>query len=45
VRLGETPRHLVEQTHNTLEALGGNVLGTCLTGGSIRDTSSGYARR
>ncbi len=31
VRLGETPRHLVEQTHNTLESLGGNVLGTCLT--------------
>jgi hypothetical protein len=29
--LGETPRHLVEQTHNTLESLGGNVLGTCLT--------------
>ena len=32
VRLGMTPRHHVEQTHNTLEALGGNVLGTCLTG-------------
>ena len=32
VRLGLTPRHHVEQTHNTLEALGGNVLGTCLTG-------------
>ena len=32
VRLGITPRHQVEQTHNTLEALGGNVLGTCLTG-------------
>jgi capsular exopolysaccharide synthesis family protein len=32
VRLGLTPRHQVEQTHNTLEALGGNVLGTCLTG-------------
>ena len=32
VRLGVTPRHHVEQTHNTLEALGGNVLGTCLTG-------------
>jgi capsular exopolysaccharide synthesis family protein len=33
VRLGETPRHLVEQVHNTLESLGGNVLGTLLTGG------------
>lgn len=32
VRLGETPRHFVEQTHNALEALGGNVLGTCLVG-------------
>lgn len=31
VRLGVTPRHVVEQTHNTLESLGGNVLGTCLT--------------
>jgi receptor protein-tyrosine kinase len=32
VRLGSTPRHLVEQTQNQLEALGGNVLGLCLTG-------------
>lgn len=32
VRLGQTPRHFVEQTHNALEALGGNVLGTCLVG-------------
>ncbi len=32
VRLGETPRHEVEQTYNNLEALGGNILGTCLTG-------------
>lgn len=36
VRLGTTPRQFVEQTHNTLEALGGNVLGTCLTGASSR---------
>ncbi len=40
VRLGKTPRHFVEQTHNQLEALGGNVLGTCLTCASIRDTSA-----
>lgn len=33
VRLGSTPRHQVEETHNALEALGGNVLGTCLVGG------------
>ena len=32
VRLGKTPRHEVEQTYNNLEALGGNILGTCLTG-------------
>jgi len=31
VRLGSTPRNLVEETHNRLEALGGNVLGTLLT--------------
>jgi len=39
VRLGSTPRHYVEQTYNTLEALGGNVLGTCLTGAHDVDTS------
>ena len=38
-RLGSTPRHFVEQTFNTLEALGGNVLGTCLTGAREMDTS------
>lgn len=32
IRMGETQRHLVEQTHNKLEALGGNVLGTFLVG-------------
>lgn len=32
VRLGSTPRHFVEQTYNMLETMGGNVLGTCLTG-------------
>lgn len=45
VRLGSTPRHYVEQTHNTLEALGGNVLGTCLTGATVEDTARNYARR
>lgn len=45
VRLGSTPRHFVEQTHNTLESLGGNVLGTCLTGASVEDTSTRYASR
>lgn len=30
VRLESTPRYFVEQTHNTLEALGGNVLGVLL---------------
>ncbi len=32
VRLGQTPRNLVEETYNRLESLGGNVLGTLLTG-------------
>lgn len=32
VRMGTTPRHFVEQAHNQLETLGGNVLGTCLVG-------------
>lgn len=45
VRLGSTPRHYVEQTYNTLETMGGNVLGTCLTGARIEDTSARYAER
>lgn len=39
VRLGQTSRQFVEQTHNTLEALGGNVLGTLLTGAHSLDTA------
>jgi len=39
VRLGSTPRQYVEQTSAMLEALGGNVLGTCLTGASMLDTA------
>ena len=45
VRLGYTPRHFVEQTHNMLESMGGNVLGTCLTSASAVDTASKYAAR
>ncbi|MFT4539271.1 MAG: capsular exopolysaccharide synthesis family protein [Planctomycetota bacterium] len=45
VRLGETPRHYVEQTYNQIEALGGNILGTCLTGAKLADTSANYSRR
>lgn len=45
VRLGATPRHFVEQTHNMLENLGGNVLGCCLTGANAEDTASHYANR
>jgi capsular exopolysaccharide synthesis family protein len=45
VRLGVTPRQHVEQTYNTLETMGGNVLGTCLTGARIEDASSRYAER
>jgi len=45
VRLGSTPRHLVEQTYNMLETMGGNVLGTCLTGGPVTDETRDYAER
>lgn len=45
VRLGSTPRHYVEQTHNMLETMGGNVLGSCLTGATAIDTSSRHADR
>lgn len=41
-RLMTTPRHLIEQTYNTLESLGGNVLGMCLTGAALRDTAYYY---
>lgn len=43
VRLGYTPRHLVEQAFTLLESVGGNVLGTCVTGASEED--EGYYRR
>lgn len=33
IRMSFTPKHMVEQAYNQLETLGGNVLGTCLTGG------------
>jgi capsular exopolysaccharide synthesis family protein len=39
VRLVTTPRQYVEQTYNMLESLGGNVLGTCLTGARMADTA------
>lgn len=38
VRLDKTPRNLVEETYNRLEALGGNVLGTLLTGAAPEPT-------
>ena len=44
VRLGATPRAYVEQAYTSLEALGGNVLGTCLTNARLRDTGRGYGR-
>lgn len=40
IRLGSTPRQFVQQTINMLESLGGNVLGTCLTGAEEPDTST-----
>jgi capsular exopolysaccharide synthesis family protein len=42
VRLGSTPRAYVEQAYTSVEALGGNVLGTCLTSAKMRDTGRGY---
>ncbi len=40
VRLGTTPRSVVEETYNRLEALGGNVLGTLLTGAPAEPTEN-----
>jgi len=37
VRLGRTPKPLVEEAFTMLENLGGNVLGTCVTGTSELD--------
>lgn len=45
VRLGSTPRHHVEQTHNILESVGGNVIGTCLTGAKVKQSSEPYSGR
>jgi len=45
VRLFSTPRHYVEQTHNMLETMGGNVLGMCLTAANVTDTAAEYAGR
>jgi capsular exopolysaccharide synthesis family protein len=42
VRIGSTPRQYVEQVNSMLENLGGNVLGTCLTGVQQEYTARGY---
>ena len=39
VRLNETPKHLVEETYQMLETLGGNVLGLVATGADQADRS------
>ena len=39
VRLATTPKSYVERTFGLLESLGGNVLGTCLTGANTIDTA------
>jgi succinoglycan biosynthesis transport protein ExoP len=39
VRLGETPKSFVDQACRTLEAMGANLLGTCLTGADLPDTA------
>ena len=43
VRLGATPRHLVEETSGQLEAMGGNLLGVCLLGAESEHEQ--YAKR
>ncbi len=45
IRLSSTPRSHVDTTLRLLESLGGNVLGTCLTGAALTDTARQYSRR
>ena len=42
VRLGSTARHLVEEAYTVLENLGGNIIGTCLTGAEERGEAYRY---
>jgi capsular exopolysaccharide synthesis family protein len=44
VRLGSTPKHYVEQVSQMLETMGGNLLGTCLTGAQVPDTAKSKPR-
>lgn len=39
VRIGSTPRSYVDQACRTLEAMGANLLGTCLTGAELPNTA------
>jgi capsular exopolysaccharide synthesis family protein len=39
VRKGQTPKHFVDAAHNSLETMGGNVVGICLTGADLRNTA------
>jgi len=45
IKMGDTAKHLVEQTYNQLETLGGNVLGTCLTHGHTAEEKAAKPRR
>ena len=45
VKMGDTAKHLVEQTYNQLETLGGNVLGTCLTSGRVGELKKSKKKR
>lgn len=45
VKMGDTAKNLVEQAHNQLETLGGNVLGTCLTHGSTGGLELGKKKK
>ncbi|MCP5022513.1 MAG: CpsD/CapB family tyrosine-protein kinase [bacterium] len=44
VKLGSTARYHVQRTHNTLEALGGNVLGTFLVDANMPNIGKDYSR-
>lgn len=44
VRLGSTARYHVQRTHNTLEALGGNVLGTFLIDANLPNIGKDYSK-
>ena len=39
VRRGQTPKNYVDSAHNSLETMGGNVVGICMTGTELENTA------